>query len=351
MEEQILQPPQEVPQEPKTKLRQVFDLASWLVLFSLLPFTVLILLSQNSLPGDAFYPVKRGLESLVLAAASVNPSTKAAFRTNLTETRFNEAERLLLSRADAVGLSHFIKEIEETTTDVSALSNQKDSEELTEKLIAKIDEYQNKLIQVQVQIAESNIAYIPPPSSTNQPVFESQKEESTQSPSDPTSPGPTDVSPTQTFPSSAPLPQKSQSTPTPAPASNLGGQTPTSTPIPTAASIAVLLTQAPPTPTKTAIAKELPTNTPIPTVQTPALPPPSSVGSAIDDVQKRLKEIKKELEEKKESRHEKKKEKQNGETKEEPDSNKATPDEKEQKGKDETPRSAGSAKVPPFLTH
>lgn len=132
-------------------MRKFFNLTSWILLFLFAPFTVLILLSQNTVPGDLFYPVKRGLEGIVLAAASASPATRVAFRTDLTERRFKEAEKLLLAKADATALDSFILEVQSTQEEVDALSSTLQKSQATEKLIAKIDDYQVKLTQIQAQ--------------------------------------------------------------------------------------------------------------------------------------------------------------------------------------------------------
>lgn len=156
-------------------MRKILNLTSWVLLFLFAPFTLLILLSQNSVPGDLFYPVKRGLEGIVLAAASASPATRVAFRTDLTERRFKEAEKLLLAKADATALGSFILEVQSTQEEVDALSGALQKSQATEKLIAKIDDYQVKLTQLQAQTqstsASSVVSVVEPTSSPqiNQP--------------------------------------------------------------------------------------------------------------------------------------------------------------------------------------
>lgn len=122
------------------------------MLFLFAPFTILILLSQNSIPGDVFYPVKRGLENMILVAASVSPTTRVAFRTDLTGRRFSEAQQLLATRADTAAFSDFISEVNSTQQDLSKLSNSQDKIKNADKLIAAIDQYQIQLSQAQNQV-------------------------------------------------------------------------------------------------------------------------------------------------------------------------------------------------------
>ncbi|MDP3726845.1 MAG: hypothetical protein Q8Q96_00845 [bacterium] len=142
-------------------MRKIFNLTSWILLFTLAPFAVLAFLSQNSVPGDLFYPVKRGLEGIVLAAASASPATRVAFRTDLTERRFMEAQKLLLAKADTTALGSFILEVQSTQGEIDALSNVLENQQSSEKLIAKIDDYQVKLTQLQVQTQSTTTPLVP----------------------------------------------------------------------------------------------------------------------------------------------------------------------------------------------
>lgn len=149
-------------------MKKFLDAFAWLALFILAPFTLLILLSQNTVPGDLFYPVKRGLEGVVLTAASASPATRVAFRTDLTERRFKEAEKLLLAKADTTALDSFILEVQSTQEEVDALSSILQKSQATEKLIAKIDDYQVKLTQLQAQTQSNSVLQVNQPQSTSQ---------------------------------------------------------------------------------------------------------------------------------------------------------------------------------------
>ena len=154
-------------------MRKYLDLTTWIILFALLPFTVLIFLSQGSGPGDLFYPIKRGMENIILASASFSPSTKVAFRTDLTERRFKEAERLLLLQGETGSLTEFVGDVQIVQEELLKLSSFKDKKELSDKLIAKIDEYEVKLAQVQTRVEQAPAAAEPtqqiPPQVTPSP--------------------------------------------------------------------------------------------------------------------------------------------------------------------------------------
>lgn len=159
----VEEPPK--PKEEETKkenLKDSFDLkaldvrgiiskASWIILFAFAPLTILVILSQYSYPGDFFYPVKRGMEGVLLAAASVNPTTKAFFHVDLADRRFSEAEKLLLARADTSGLTDLVTEIQNTKAAIQTVSDPVQKKELAQELLTKINEYKSKLIEIRTQ--------------------------------------------------------------------------------------------------------------------------------------------------------------------------------------------------------
>lgn len=102
---------------------------------------------------------------MILVAASVSPSSKVAYRTDLTQRRFTEAQQLVALKADTTAFSEFVSDVSTTQQDLSELSNSKDIIENSDKLIAKIDAYQIQLsqVQTQVQIAQG----IPLPSASS----------------------------------------------------------------------------------------------------------------------------------------------------------------------------------------
>lgn len=151
--------PTQQPPQKNANFRKVFNMSSWIIFFALLPVTVLIFLSQDSIPGDLFYPVKRSMENVILAAASVNPATRAAFRTDLTETRFKEAQGLIVSKSSASGLSTFIDDVQSTKQEVTNLKNDTQRIKAEEKFINKLEEYQIGLSTLEAKTEQTIIAY------------------------------------------------------------------------------------------------------------------------------------------------------------------------------------------------
>jgi hypothetical protein len=189
------------------------DLSSWIILFALLPFSVLAFLSQGAVPGDLFYPVKRGLENVVLAASSVHPATKVAFRTDLTERRFKEAEQLLLSQGQTVALTEFVGHVQTVEEEIIKLSSLGDKQEASAKLIEKIEEYEVQLAVVQAQVEQQQ--EVPQPTST--PIPQTPAPGQTASPTPEQTQTPTPVqTPASTQKPTVEIPFVTQPTPTPA---------------------------------------------------------------------------------------------------------------------------------------
>ncbi|MEX2007298.1 MAG: DUF5667 domain-containing protein [Candidatus Levyibacteriota bacterium] len=167
---QVIQTPVEntPPDKParKLNLRSILDVGSWVALFTLTPLFFIAFLSQNSLPGDFLYPVKRTVENTLLAAASASPTTKAFFQTDLADRRFSEAENLLLSQANTAPLDDLVAQVESTEVSISNVSDPVKQEELTIKAIAQIETYQAKLTNTSAQIQSSSSPFAEAPTQT-----------------------------------------------------------------------------------------------------------------------------------------------------------------------------------------
>lgn len=289
----------------KSNLKKFLDRISWIIFFTLLPFAVLIFLSQDSIPGDFFYPVKRGLESVILAAASVNPATRAAFRTDLTERRFEEAQSLVISESNTSGLSTFIDDVQGTQLEVANLKDETQRIKAEEKLITKLGEYQAGLSAMEAKTEQNIIAY------------QAQEIVLTSTPIPPTAVP--DESPSTLTPSPTPTPKVSYSTAKVSPT-----LTPSSTPIPTTTSIQIPSPTVAPT---TAISQVIPTSVRTSTRSIQVLEQ-KKISETIKETREQLKKIKKELEEKKKENRDKpdeNKEKENSNEKSETPNSNSTP--------------------------
>jgi len=134
-------------------MSRIFNSALWIVFVVLTPLTFTGILSQNAIPGDILYPVKKSFENVALTAFAFFPETKANYTIQITENRYDEAQKLILAKSDSQGLDALIAQVQSATQTVNVLKNEEQKQVLQEKLIASIDTYQQKLIQVQEQVA------------------------------------------------------------------------------------------------------------------------------------------------------------------------------------------------------
>lgn len=224
-------------------MRRLFNIGSFIFLGIFTPLTLLILLSQNALPGDLFYPVKRGLEGSVLIAASVNPTTRAMFSSNLADRRFDETQKVILAKGDTSGLSEFVFTVSKAAEEINQVQDEKTKSDLQQNFVSSLDIYQQKIERIRTQIV-----YVPV-------VQEREVVRVVQVPTS-SQPSPT---PIQSGPTNTPVPRPT----TPPGASPF----PTNTPVP------------------------LPTNTPTPTL-TPSPTSPPSTGGDLNDVEAYIKCLK-----------------------------------------------------------
>ncbi len=312
-------------------MNRIFSSATLFIPVLFAPFTLLLILSQNTVPGDLLYPYKRGVEILILAAASVSPTTKAYFQTNLADRRYTEAEMLLLASGDVSALDTFVEEIRQTENTIANVSDTQKKEELEETLIAKIDDYQSRLTQIKTQVnvqnaIQENSVETPDTISLQEqeqpneaPVVREQTQVIVTSSRQDTRPTAT---PTVVRPSSTRVVQ-----PTRVAATKPSTRPLPSTPFPTAT-----ITPPPSTPTQSQIA------------QTPPAPSASTVGTAIEKTKDELEDIKKRtkthsVERKKDDEEKEEKKHREEERKKEEESDKEEKRDKKEDRKDNGERS------------
>lgn len=197
------------------KLLTIISLILALLLF---PPAALALISNNAVPGDRTYPIKRGLEDVIFSVASINPVSKAWFSAARSDRRFREINILVTNgkKADQT-LSELVTQTQTTADQIASVSDQTQKEKLVEQLSQSIDKYDKGLEQL------SNQPTTNPTSPTSNPTAQ-----------------PTSIPITSAIPSSTPRPsptsqptQTSRPTSTPRPTqvpSQIPTQVPTQTP-------------------------------------------------------------------------------------------------------------------------
>lgn len=133
------------------KLLTVLSLILIIVLF---PPAALALISNNAVPGDAVYPIKRKLEDGILLVASVNPATRAWFSTSRADRRFNEAKTLIAQGKTGAGetLDELVSQAAVAAQEIQQIQDTGQKEQLKQQFVQSIQEYNQGLGQIQQQI-------------------------------------------------------------------------------------------------------------------------------------------------------------------------------------------------------
>lgn len=220
---------------------------SLILIVLLFPPATLALISNNAVPGDATYPIKRGLEDVIYAAFSVNPVTKAWFSKARSNRRFDEISVLISQKKSTQdSLKELVDQTQTAAIQIKDLGGGLSRKQLANQLSNSIQKYEQRLVEYSKEVESSKQSQI-------------------------ISPIPTPVSTSNNRTTATPTP-----IPTPTPTLT---PTPTSTPAPT------------PTPTHTPTTTPMPTPTPTPG---PGIPPGQSLCDQIQNA--RLRAICEELE-------------------------------------------------------
>ncbi len=139
----------------------------------LFPPAVLAFISNNAVPGDRTYPIKRGLETGILAVASVNPTTKAWFTSKRSERRFNEVIVLINNGQRGQNLATPLKDLVRHTSDaaidVKKIENSIERAKKIAELKQSINKYQQELA-VEKKKVESVVSQTPSPTPVVTPI-------------------------------------------------------------------------------------------------------------------------------------------------------------------------------------
>ncbi len=141
----------------------MFKLLSTLILILsivLFPPAALAFVSNNAVPGDSTYPIKRALENVILTAASVNPTTKAWFSAQRSDRRFKEFTTLnSQGKVGTVVLKELVQQTGDAANNISGVKDSGEKIKLIDQLSSSIQNYDKGLQSV----AESPAAAAPAP--------------------------------------------------------------------------------------------------------------------------------------------------------------------------------------------
>ena len=156
-----------------TKLLSIISLILAIILF---PPATLAVISNNAVPGDATYPIKRGLENVIFAAVSINPTTKAWFSQARSDRRFKELTVLITQgKQSGETLNELVEQTQVAASQIAQVNDQAQKQKLIQQLSESIEKYDLGLQQVssptQVNPAPAApVALLPQATSTPQPT-------------------------------------------------------------------------------------------------------------------------------------------------------------------------------------
>lgn len=132
---------------------KIISIIVLVILIALFPPAVLAMISQNALPGDFRYPIKRKLEDGILLLASLNPTSRAWFAVSRSNTRFKEATGLLNKGQNASEvLTELILQTDSAFQELDQVSDIGQKSDLAGKLSDSITQYDKGL-----QTAQQNL--------------------------------------------------------------------------------------------------------------------------------------------------------------------------------------------------
>ncbi len=128
------------------------------------PPATLAFISQNAVPGDSTYSIKRKLEEGILAVVSLNPTTKAWFSINVTSRRFAESKTLIERGQSAeITLAELATQTTQATQNIREVQDTGQKVKLATDLHSDIGKYIVELNQVQTSQPAPLPAPTPPP--------------------------------------------------------------------------------------------------------------------------------------------------------------------------------------------
>ena len=153
-------------------MKEIFSKGLAILAIILFAPTTLVLASQNAVQGDVAYPVKRGMENVIIAIASLHPKTKAMFHLDLSKRRFKEVASLVEKGKSAKDtLAELVSQTDTAAEAASDFQNLDQRDDYIKQLTRNIDDFDQGLAQLEKSVSESKQP-VPPvpvysPASTN----------------------------------------------------------------------------------------------------------------------------------------------------------------------------------------
>lgn len=127
---------------------RLLSIATLILVIVLSPPAALAVVSNNAVPGDATYPIKRGMEDAIYTVASLNPVTKAWFAKARSDRRFQEITVLLTQGKKASQtLDELVKQTQTAADQIDKVSDSTQKAKLINQLSDSISKYNEGLAQ------------------------------------------------------------------------------------------------------------------------------------------------------------------------------------------------------------
>lgn len=144
---------------------RIISILIFVLFIVLLPPAALAYVSQDAIPGDSLYPVKRKLEDIILNIATINPTSKAWFALAYTKRRYEETTSLIDKKdntAASLTLKQLVSQTQSVAIEINQVNDQSQKAQLKEQLKTNITQYQQGLDAAKTQLTQNS-------SSTRQP--------------------------------------------------------------------------------------------------------------------------------------------------------------------------------------
>lgn len=144
--------------EEESPWTRVAEITTWVLLFILvIPGTALGYFAENSLPNSPLYPVKRGIETVVLTLVSLDAPAKSMYQVSLAQTRLAETKQLLvtthtLTPQDMQQFDATIAQLNAAKVSLSTVQDPVQHAQIAANLQNTVVQYQQQLTQMQQQL-------------------------------------------------------------------------------------------------------------------------------------------------------------------------------------------------------
>ncbi len=146
------------------KLLSIISIILAIILF---PPATLALVSNNAVPGDLTYPIKRTLENGIYAVASLNPTTKAWFAAARSDRRFQEFSALIgQGKFETNTLNELVAQTDIAASEIKKIDDPVKKQQLIAQLSESIKKYDQGLSDTSQKLQPAAPTFSPQPTSS-----------------------------------------------------------------------------------------------------------------------------------------------------------------------------------------